>query len=37
MNESVMFNLENTILNAEESIIVKDVNSFELSPALIRN
>ena len=36
MNETMIFNLENTILNAEESIIVKDVNSFELSLALIR-
>ena len=36
MNESVMVNLENTLLNAEECIIVKDVNSFELSLALIR-
>ena len=36
MNESEMINLENNILNAEESIIVKDVNSFELSLALIR-
>lgn len=36
MNESEMVNLENNILNAEESIIVKDVNSFELSLALIR-
>lgn len=36
MNESEMVNLENNILNVEESIIVKDVNSFELSLALIR-
>ena len=36
MNESVMVNLENTLLNAEECIIVKDVNSFKLSLALIR-